>query len=406
MQFLGYNEKTLKIRFFGRAGAEMAKEKKKWWWILGVWAFILYIFISARSISEETILRPRWVTSLESSYPGGDPVSLGDFLPRDGERPIPFLLGERFGYVRDDGKFAINQIRRGYISLSENTWAEYDALPSSISIMNPQNETVLDIPEASGYPLLIDDRVFLVGNEQNSLTALGPDGEELWTHDFPAPLTCVDAAGGFVLAGTLDGVIELLNSSGTLVFAPFEPGGSRLSVILGCAISRDASHLAVVSGIDDQRFLLLERAGVESRTAAARWSDQTGVSGDTYKVVYHEFLPGGFRRPVHISFADNDGKVLFEKEGGLGIYDINSRGSISINLEGEIAALDGSGENGFLFVVTSQGPKQKRLIVIRYPAFIVNQAPFKSDSAFFARRGGTIYLAGDAAMASFELEKN
>ena len=394
------------ITIVGWTEAEMAKEKRKWWWVLGVWAFILYIFISARSISEETILRPRWITSLESSYSEGSPVSLGDFTIQQGENPIPFLLGERFGYVRDDGKFAVNQIRRGYISISENTWAEYEALPSSIQIMNPLNETVLTIPDAHGYPLLIDDRIFLVGNEQNSLTALGPGGEELWTHDFPAPLTCIDAAGGFVLAGTLDGVVELLNSSGTLVFTPFEPGGSRLSVILGCAISRDASHLAIISGVDDQRFLLLERAGAENRAAAARWSNQTGVTGDTYKVVYHEFLQGGFRRPVHISFVDNDEKVAFENESGLGIYDINSRNTINIALEGEITALDDSGENGFLFVVTSQGSKQKRLIVIRYPAFIVNQAPFSSGSAFFTRRKGIIYLAGDTIMASFELEKN
>ena len=393
----------------------MAKEKRKWWWVLGVWIFIFYIFISARSISEETILNPRWITSLESNYsegnPGTDenrwgfPVSFQDFSVQSNEKPIPFLLGDRFGYVWDDGKFAINHIRQGYISISDNSWAEYEALPSSIQVMSPLNETVLTISDTKGYPLLIDNRIFIVGSEQNSLTALSPKGEELWTHDFPAPITCIDAADGFVLAGTLDGAVELLNSSGNLVFTPFEPGGSRLSVILGCAISRNASQLAIISGIDDQRFLLLERAEMEGRTAAARWSDQSGVSGDRYKVIYHEFLPGGFRRPVHISFVDNDGKVAFEREGGLGIYDIGSRASISIAMEGEIVALDNSGVKGFLFVITSQGSKQKRLIVIRYPAFIVNQAPFISDNAFFARRDSIIYLGGDTAMASFELEK-
>ena len=375
----------------------MAKKKKKWWWILGVLAFIIYIFIAARPMPEETVLKPRWITSLESNFPVSLAVSQaasqavsqaasqGDFPGSEGGALLSFRLGDRYGYVGDDGNFTINQIAKGYVSLSETNWAEYEALPASIRVMNPLDEPVLDIEKPKGYPLFLDNRIFIVGNEQNSLTELGPGGEELWTHDFPAPITCVDAAGGCVLAGTLDGTIELLNSEGNAVFTPFEPGGSRLSVVLGCAISKDASRLAIISGVDDQRFLLLEQAG------------------DTYKVIYHEFLTSGFRRPVHISFVDSDGKVAFEREGGLGIYDIGSRISINLPLEGKIAVLDNSGGNRFLFVVTSQSSSQKRFIAIQYPGTIVIEAPFKSDTAFFARRDGKLFLGGDLTMASFVL---
>jgi hypothetical protein len=190
-----------------------------------------------------------------------------------------------------------------------------------------------------------------------------------------------------VLAGTLDGAVELLDSLGNLAFTPFEPGGSRLSAILGCAISGDASRLAIISGIDNQRFLLLEHFG------------------DAYKVIYHEFLGVGFRRPVHISFIDKDGKVAFEREGGLGIYDIGSRTSTSLSLDGEITAMDNSGGDRFLYVITTQGPKAKRFIAVRFPGAIVINAPFKSESAFFARRGRNLYIGGDLIMASLELER-
>jgi hypothetical protein len=366
----------------------MAKDKKKWFHILGLLLFIVYIFIAPRPIPEETTLKPRWITSLESNYP----VSLGDFSAQEDAGPMPFLLGDRFGYVKDNGEFSINKIRNRYISLSENNWAEYESLPSYIRVMNPKNEENLLIEKPKGYPLFLDTRIYIIGSEQNFISALGPAGEELWTYYFPAPITCVDAADGYLLAGTLDGAVALLDSSGAIVFTPFEPGGSRLSVILGCAISRDASRLAVISGIEDQRFLLLEHTS-------------TGGPGDTYKVVYHEFLTGGFRRPVFISFADNDGKVVFEREGGLGIYTINSRSSVSLSLDGEILCLDNSGEEGFLFVITSQGPREKRFITIRYPAFIVNIAPFNSDNAFFARRERKLFIGGDVTMASFELGK-
>ena len=360
----------------------MVKGKRKFWYLLGFLIFAFYMLIAARPIPKETILKPRWITSLESNYPDrGKP----EFA--ESTESLPFRLGERYGFVGDDGKFVINQIREAYISLSEKYWAEYDAYPSSIRVMNHLNENVLTIDNPAGYPLFLDDRIFLIGSEQNSITAIGEDGTELWTHDFPAPITCIDASGGFVLAGTLDGAVELLNSSGRAVFSPFEPGGSRLAVILGCAISHDASRLAIISGIDKQRFLLMERAG------------------DTYKVTYHEFLSEGYRRPVNIRFVGNDGKVTFEREGGLGIYDIGSRTSYRVNLEGEIASIDNNGGDRYLFVVTSQGALEKCLITIRYPAFIVSKAPFRSDQVFFTRRGTKLYLGGDSAMASFELEK-
>ena len=362
----------------------MAKGSKKWWYLPCFAVLIIYIFIVPRRIPVETVIKPLWVNSLESNYP----VILPDFSAEENERLLPFTLGDRFGYIQNDGNFTINQTRFGYVSQSENSWAEYEALPSSIQVMNPENEILLTIENPKGYPLFLNNQIYIIGFDQSYITALSPDGEELWTYDFPAPITCVDGTESFLLAGTLDGTLILLNSRGAPVFTPFEPGGSRLSVILGCAISKDASHLAIISGIGEQRFLLLER------------------SGDTYKVIYHEFLTSGFRRPTHIRFADNDTKVIFEREEGIGIYSIGSRNSIKIPLRGEIVAIDNSGEDGFLFAITSQGLSDKRFIAIRYPYLIVNEAPFKSNNAFFSRHGKQLYLGGDLLMASFKLEKN
>ena len=359
----------------------MAKEKRKYWLVLALVFFIVYFFVAARPITEETILVPMWVTSLDSN----NPISLSDAPQGDARSLLPFHIGSRYGFVGNDGRFSINQIAEGYISISERFWAEYMANPPYIRIMNPQDELVLYLENPRGYPLFLDGRIFIVGNEQNSLTAIGLNGQELWHHDFRAPILVIDAAGGHVLAGTLDGAIELLDVHGRPVITPFEPGGSRLQVIKGVAISSDASRLAVISGIDDQRFLLLEQAG------------------DIFRVVHHEFLGSGFRRAVHITFADNDRKVVFEREGGVGIFDLVSRTSLKLPLEGEIRILDNSGEDPYFFVITSQGENQKRFVTIRYPGVIIIDAPFQSDTAFFARRGRMLYLGSDAAMASFEL---
>ncbi|MDR1950401.1 MAG: WD40 repeat domain-containing protein, partial [Spirochaetaceae bacterium] len=103
----------------------MAKDKKKYWLPLSLFLFVIYTFVAAQPIPVETILVPRWLSSLESSYPV--PLdSGGTAAEHSGEElPLPFKLDKYFGYVDSRGFFVINQIRKGYVSISEEYWAEY-----------------------------------------------------------------------------------------------------------------------------------------------------------------------------------------------------------------------------------------------------------------------------------------
>jgi hypothetical protein len=368
----------------------VSKAKKKHKILICLALFTVYIFAAARPVPQETILVPRWFSSLESGYPvafsGEVGQSSAGSLESSGE-PIPFRLGKRFGYVDQEGRFSINQLLSGKLSLSRDYWAEYEAIPESIDIRDPRGESILKIEKGRGHPLFLDNRIFLVGDEQNTLSALDEKGEILWTYDFAAPLTCIDAAAGMILTGSLDGAVEVLDASGRRVFLD-RPAGSRISVILGCSFSRDGNMIGIISGIDDQRFLLLERFG-------------TGE----YKVSYHEFLEDGFRRPVHISFIDQDNRIVFERQSGLGIYELNTRISRKLPLKGELVALDGAGNDGLFFVISAQEGQKKRLVGIELPGSVIMEAPFKSSGIFLERRGAFLYLGGGSTLASFKLEK-
>jgi hypothetical protein len=50
----------------GFGDAPVAKEKKKYWLIIGLSVFVVYIFVAAQPVPVETILVPRWLSSLES----------------------------------------------------------------------------------------------------------------------------------------------------------------------------------------------------------------------------------------------------------------------------------------------------------------------------------------------------
>jgi hypothetical protein len=194
-----------------------------------------------------------------------------------------------------------------------------------------------------------------------------------------------------------------LDSYGKRIFY-FEPGGSRYEIILGCAVSKNGLRLGIISGIDSQRFLFLERsANTESE----------------YRVIYHEFLDAGFRRPVRIFFIDEDRRIIFERAGGINCYNVKSRRGIFIPLEGGIAAVDNSGDQGLFFLITSDSRRRNELIGIKLPEdrrfvfsgnnntqeMIFLRAPFFSNDVFLGRAGSRLIAGGGTALISFDLEE-
>jgi len=357
--------------------------------ITGIVLFAFYFFMAARPIPLETVLIPCWLNSVES----GTPVYLGGALPQFGKEEadsrIPFALGNRFGYVSRDGFLSVNQVKKANVSLSRERWAEYEEEPARIAIHHSSGEQLAVIENPRGYPFFLDSRTFLISSEQNVICAIDESGAIIWAYEFAGPLTCVDSAAGLLLVGSLDGAAVLLDSAGRQVFS-FEPGGSQYSIILGCAISHDGSRLALISGIDGQRFLVLERFG--------------SSVGD-YKVVYHEFLGEGFRRPVYISFVEDDRWIVFERGGGLGCYEINSRKSDKVELDGEVYDIDHSGGKGMVFAVISHSENSKELIGIRLPNRVIIESPFKSEAVFLGRMDSRLILGGGQTLVSFDMEK-
>jgi len=387
----------------------VAQRKKSVRVIIIILIFILYFFIAARPIPRETVLAQRWINSLAQT-------ALGDIYRAEaGEKPeaapvvlsgdlLPFTLGARFGYVDALGQFALNKVKTNDIYLSPNMWSEYGAEPADILVNNILYNTEIKIEKAGGYPVLLDNRVFIFGSEQNSLSEIDEYGKIKWIYEFGAPLTCMDAVSGLVLTGSLDGVVEVFNSEGGRIFY-FEPGGSRYSVILGGALSKNGSHIGIICGIDEQRFLLFERFG---------------SAGGEYKIIYHEFIGAGFRRPVRIQFIDEDARVVFERSGGIGCYTIKSRRGITIPLDGDIAAFDESGDRGLFFLVTSHPYQNNKLIGIKFPQekwftfsgnapedLIFLKAPFKSENVFLGRTsdGSSVVAGGGTSLISFNLEE-
>ncbi|MDR2468746.1 MAG: WD40 repeat domain-containing protein [Spirochaetaceae bacterium] len=353
----------------------MAKLKQHYRIVFWCFLFVLYAFCAARPVPQELVLNSKWLVSLETSHPAPDLT--GEFHP--------FIMGDRFGYINSEGQFSILQQKKGLISISHARWAEYLAAPSSIDIKDPLNKTVQTLQNPNGYPFFLDDKIFIMHKEQNTVSRVNEDGNEIWRYDFASTITCVDAANGYFLAGLLDGTIDLLDENGRRAFFS-EPSGSRLTAVYGCAIDAGGKKIAIISGRDDQRFVLIEYVGT------------------IWRITYHEFLGDGLNRAVQVKFIDKGRRVAFEREDGIGIYDIAARTSTIVRLSGRIMSIDNDGANNLLFLIVEDAPEAKRLIAIGDDKQVLISAPFKSASNFLYRHGNDLYVGGGNTLSAFTIE--
>ena len=367
----------------------MANKKKVYFSILAIFAFIAYTLLAAQPVPPETILSNNWLVSLDNDQ-DAEGHSVDKLL-------IPFRLGKRFGYVDINGNIFFNKEQEQTVSLSPEFWTEFNPAPRVLVINDPLSGAEIILENPFSYPVFLDGRILLISKDQTSLEEIDKEGKVLWRHDFEAPLTCIDAAGGYILTGTLDGIIDLLDGQGNTLFPSFAPGASRIPVILGCRISSNGSKLAIVSGIDKQRFLFLEWYG-----------------NNDYRVTHHEFLLGeGFRREVQMAFIDNDTCVVFEQEAGLGVYNVKSRSTVTLPLPGQmegfpvrLEALDEEGADGFFFYISSGTSRgEKRFVALKLPDKELINIPFKSEVSFLTRRGKDLFIGGGQTLSSFTLGK-
>jgi hypothetical protein len=271
------------------------------------------------------------------------------------------------------------------VSISEDKWAIYSAAPDSVDVFSPSGERVFTLEKLGGYPFFMSKRNFVINSGQYSVREYGPDGDLLWNYDFSAPITCVNASNDLFAVGLLSGVFEVLDKHGSKLYS-FEPGGSRLPVILGCAVSATGERAALLCGIDKLRFILLER-----------------FSG-SYRVVYHEFLNDDFRRPCLTGFLDDGRHVFFERDNGLSILNAETRQVKNFPLEGRLLSVSGDSSEGRVFVMCETPAGRKKLAGISLDDYVLFKTTWASRGSFLKRQGDELYIGSDKAVAAFAID--
>jgi hypothetical protein len=282
--------------------------------LLAVAVIILYFLLFPYPAGRELVARPAWAVPLPGLLPSpGAPDAAA-------ASAAPFQLGGVFGYVDGEGRLLTAGAVPFRVALSGRGFVAYSRLGTTWIFQDPRGGRQFSF-SGDGYPLLSPDgaRLFTVKTDLSGLTEIALGGDTLWTRDFPSLVTSLSVQGDLLAAGLLSGEVDLVDRQGKLAF-PAVPGESRIPIILGCALSPDASLLAAVSGIDPQALTVWRRDG-----AAWRVASRSTLSSD-------------FRREVRMAFDPAGDSLSFEGEDGIRFWDPASRRTVAVPLSGGLSA--------------------------------------------------------------------
>jgi hypothetical protein len=334
----------------------------------------LYVLLFSKPLRTEPVISPAWVESLSSPRPAAGPPT---------QASIGFRMGDIFGYTTPTGGIQYLNVSQFEVQMDGNRFINFSSVPQNL-VMRDSSGRILSSIESQGYPILTAGRYFVINTDRTELMELTDQGDTKWQNDFGSMITCMGATKALAVVGLLDGSIAVVDGSGRTVTA-YAPGGSRVQVIYGCAISDDGSRIALVSGLDPQKLVLLSRARGGYRP---------------YSVLN---LETSFRSAVFVNFLPGVPYVYYEGAGSAGYVSISGRQIGTLPLRGTVRAVS-LGPKSLLFLLSSsaadssgKGP-QSELTVVRPPNSIVARSTFPGGNLFLRSIGSAIYLGVDRTL--------
>lgn len=293
---------------------------------------------------------------------------------------LSFSMGHYYGYFSEDLELSLLGIEDYSVSISDSAFINYTKVPSILDVQD-RDGNGLSVIETTGYPLVAGDKVVVLTDSSVSLYDI--NGNLYWKKDILSMVTTLSVTGDHVLLGFLDGKAELIGLSGEIEL-DYRPGGSRIECIYSAALSPDGEYLSVLSGLDPQRFILLQRRK------------------DGYKPVHHFELDNQFRRTVDMFFSFDSSEVFFEDPRGVHVYDVNRRDLSLLEGKGRPVGVYLDHESGFysLFMKDSAGG---RLQVLEADGEKIIDRSFSGNLFYFRKKSDNYYIGSDSKLMFFRM---
>lgn len=326
---------------------------------------LLYIILAMRPLTTELHFSPQWTQNIFRTE---------EISEDEKSNLIPYRLGQVIGYFTPNGKIFSTISYPAKASISENYYCTYGFSNTQTNFFTPAGNFVANLEE-SGFPFFDKDKIFVFLPGGNSFAYFNSDGKKQWTFENYAPITAFSSSSNGIVAGYSDGKIVSLKYDGKLD-QNFFPGGSELSVILGCDISEDGNKIAMISGHNKQRFSVAQNENAHS------------------KIIFHEFVPDETNQQSIVKFNDENNLVYYGYKNGLGIVNLKKLKSKHIQIPGNIVQIENSSVEGMIFVL-SRDKNSYTVTAIEAPHNKAAEFTFEANCAFIQVRGEKLFVGRD-----------
>lgn len=340
--------------------------KKRFFYAGLILVLVVYYFVFTPVVGKELFYKPVGCVTLPVS--GSGPVSV--------ENPVGIVTEGYAGFVNKDLDV------RGFEPVSHTVTIDDERMilierDSELRVIHDPSGLVTGQFDSRGYPFLSGSRILVYDAASNTLEERDSVGNLLWTRNLPVLVTALSASDKWVVAGLVDGRCLVMDNQGRDFFW-YQPGGSRIEVIYGAALSHKGRYLAVLSGLDPQRVILLE-----ARDAG-------------FRPLNHVALQENFRRTVLFHYAEDDRRVFWEGYEALRYYDFKKRafGMIALERDSRLRSVIQEKEQGMLYLLSVRG--ESALLTIRtHRDQVLFTGRFSNSYTDLKQKDGDLFLVSD-----------
>ncbi len=347
--------------------------KKKTIIVLFFLLLVIYFSLAPFPLIKDFTFNPVWEQDISTSI-SNSPIGI----------PVPFRIGNYFGYASRVGKVLYSDKVLFNLAISDNGFINFSSVSKNL-VLQDTERFVTTVIDAFGYPVFAENRFFVITTDRTGISERNYEGELLWEKRYSSIITCIDQNSEHLLIGKLNGEVELLDENGENIFS-FKSYGSRIQATYGCAVSDNSRYLAIITGIDNQRMVLLEK------------------KGETYELYAEEIIQDSFRRKVFIDFSE-DGRFLFyENLEGLKCYNIPKNKGFPLPLSGKIKSYLFGKSSDLFYIASSDDETAELLIFNPDDSFKINFV-FPGKALFLKKSESSLFLGVDNKLMCIDLQE-
>ena len=334
--------------------------------------FVAYILLFPVGLKPEIGHKPAWVTDVMSDSTQSAREHAGGV--------IPFVFDTRFGYVSDDGDLLLSKPTLFGVAIDSDRFINYSSVSGNLVVQDHYGE-VTDNLAIRGYPILLQNRFFVISSNRAEMAELDDEGSIVWKREFASIISDFDAQSDLMALGLLDSRVQIVGSGGE-VRQEIEFLGSRINAVYGCALSADGKILAVVHGLDPQYLSAYDlREGGET---IRKWT-----------------LDAEFRTTRHIVFAGDGRYLLAEDHKRLLLFDLERKERLAIATSDTFLGTGEVSGHGLIWIL-SKREAVAELLLLQLPDRVIYRVQFPAEKPTLSVDESALLLGFDRYISKIE----